>query len=138
VKVDAAKTGTSTDLYGPASPFRELPTLSSAGALARQLGSYMASGAVVVILARAVLGKVPTARFSFTFADLGLGLAGVVAYAVYNALFAIWLRRSRAGSALLGWMARRNSTLFGRLPLSTMFLMAALDTSGARICSGRW
>jgi membrane protease YdiL (CAAX protease family) len=69
---------------------------------------------------------VPAARFAFTITDLGLGLVGVVAYAVYNALFASALQASRAGSVLLGWMARRNSTLFGRLPLSTMFVMAAL------------
>jgi membrane protease YdiL (CAAX protease family) len=121
-----AKTGTSADLYGPASPFRELPTLSPAGALARQLGSYVASGVVVVLLALAVRGSVPAARFAFTLADLALGLAGVVAYALYNALFALALHRTRAGNALLGWMGRRNATLFGKLPLSVLFAMAAL------------
>jgi membrane protease YdiL (CAAX protease family) len=79
-----------------------------------------------VLLVRLVRGSVPAARFALTITDFGLGLVGVVAYAVYNALFASVLRVSRAGSVLLGWMARRNSTLFGRLPLSAMFVMAAL------------
>ena len=113
-------------MYGPASPFRTLPTLSPAGALARQLGSYAAAALVVILLARAVRGSVPTARFAFTIVDLGLGLAGVVAYAVYNASFAVVLRGTRGGNVLLGWMGRRNATIFGKLPLSTMFVMAML------------
>ncbi|HYZ90509.1 MAG TPA: CPBP family intramembrane glutamic endopeptidase [Myxococcales bacterium] len=124
--MEPAKPMTAAELYGAASPFRELPTFAPAGALARQLGTYVASGLVVVLLARAVNGSVPTARFAFTIGDFALGLAGVVAYAGYNALFATVLRFSRAGNTLLGWMGRRNSTLFGKLPLSTMFVMAAL------------
>ena len=116
----------SSDLYGPASPFRELPSLTPAGALARQLGSYVVLGVAVVVLARVMRGSVPAARFALTLTDLGLGLLGVLAYIVYNALFAVALRGFRAGRALLGWMAKRNATLFGKLPLSTMFVMAAL------------
>ncbi|HWE26338.1 MAG TPA: type II CAAX endopeptidase family protein [Myxococcales bacterium] len=117
---------TSTELYGPASPFRELPTLTPAGALARQLGSYVVLGTVVVFFARMARGSVPPARFALSLADLGLGLAGVVAYAAYNAFFALALRGFRGGRTLLEWMAKRNATMFGKLPLSTMFVMAAL------------
>jgi membrane protease YdiL (CAAX protease family) len=120
------KDASSSDLYGPASPFRELPSLTRAGALARQLGSYVVLGVAVVVLARVVRGSVPAARFALTLTDLALGLAGVVVYIVYNALFAMALRGFRAGRAVLEWMAKRNATLFGKLPLSTMFMMAAL------------
>lgn len=114
------------DLYGTASPFRELPRLTPAGALARQLGSYVALGAAVAVFAWLVHGAVPRARLAFTFGDLGLGLAGVAFYVLYNATFSTALRATARGKALLGWMARRNSTLFGKLPLSAMFVMAAL------------
>jgi membrane protease YdiL (CAAX protease family) len=116
----------SADLYGPASPFRELPSLTPAGAVARQLGSSVVLGVAVVALARMLRGSVPAARFALTLADLGLGLAGVLVYIVYNALFAVALGGLGAGRAVLGWMAKRNATLFGKLPLSTMFVMAAL------------
>ena len=117
---------TRSALHGPASPFRELPTLTPAGALARQLGSYVVLAVMVVVLARIVRGTVPTPQFVLTMTDLALGLAGVLVYAVYNALFAVVLRGSRAGKALLEWMSKRNATMFGKLPLSTMFVMAAL------------
>jgi membrane protease YdiL (CAAX protease family) len=100
--------------------------LTPAGALARQLGSYVVLAVMVVVLARIVRGTVPTPRFVLTMTDLALGLAGVLVYAVYNALFAVVLRGSRAGKALLEWMGKRNATMFGKLPLSTMFVMAAL------------
>ena len=103
-----------------------LPTLTPAGALARQLGSYVVLAVMVVVLARIVRGTVPTPQFVLTMTDLALGLAGVLVYAVYNALFAVVLRGSRAGKALLEWMGKRNATMFGKLPLSTMFVMAAL------------
>ena len=117
---------TRSALHGPASPFRELPTLTPAGALARQLGSYVVLAVMVAVLARIVRGTVPTPQFVLTMTDLALGLAGVLVYAVYNALFAVVLRGSRAGKALLEWMGKRNATMFGKLPLSTMFVMAAL------------
>ena len=117
---------TRSALHGPASPFRELPTLTTAGALARQLGSYVVLAVMVAVLARIVRGTVPTPQFVLTMTDLALGLAGVLVYAVYNALFAVVLRGSRAGKALLEWMGKRNATMFGKLPLSTMFVMAAL------------
>lgn len=124
--MQTSKDASSSDPYGPASPFRELPSLTPAGALARQLGSYVVLGVAVVIFARVVRGSVPAARVALTLMDLGLGLAGVVVYIVYNALFAVALRAFGAGRAVVGWMAKRNATLFGKLPLSTMFLMAAL------------
>jgi len=114
------------DLYGPASPFRELPRLTPAGALARQLATYAALGAAVGLFVWIVRGTLPPARLAFTFADVGLGLAGVIFYVLYNAAFSGALRATGRGKALLEWMARRNSTMFGKLPLSTMFVMAAL------------
>src|SRR6266446_6048612 len=117
---------TEADLYGPSSPFRELPRLSTAGALARQIGSYAVLAVALAGLALGLRGTVPEARFAFTLADLAFGVAGVFAYAVYNALFSVALRGSRTRTALLGWLARRNSTMFGKLPLTTMFVMAAI------------
>jgi membrane protease YdiL (CAAX protease family) len=114
------------DLYGPASPFRELPRLTAAGALARQLGSYLVLAGAVAAFAWIVRSALPEARLSFTAADFALGLAGVVFYALYNAGFSVALRATARGKTLLGWMAQRNSTMFGKLPLSTMFVMAAL------------
>jgi membrane protease YdiL (CAAX protease family) len=114
------------DLYGPLSPFRELPRLSTGGALVRQLGSYAALGAAVAVLAHVVRGAVPEARLAFTVTDLALGIAGVFVYAIYNALFSVGLRANAWGRTLLSWMAQRNSTIFGKLSLSTMFIMAAL------------
>ena len=114
------------ELYGPASPFRELPRLTPAGALARQLGSYAALGAAVGAFLWMVRGALPATRLAFTLPDVGIGLAGVVLYVLYNAAFSAALRATARGKALLAWMARRNSTMFGKLPLSTMFIMAAL------------
>jgi membrane protease YdiL (CAAX protease family) len=121
-------------LYGPASPFIELPTLSAAGALARQLVSYAVLGAAAAALAYAVRGGLPPIGFEFSLADLGLGLAGVLAYAAYNMAISLLLRRT----SIIGWLGRRNQTMFGKLPLWTMFLMAAIAGAGEEIIFRGW
>jgi membrane protease YdiL (CAAX protease family) len=125
---------TDAALYGPASPFIELPTLSPAGALARQLISYAVLGAAVAALAYAVRGSLPPIGFELSLADLGLGFAGVVAYAAYNAAISLLLRRT----SIIGWLGRRNQTIFGKLPLWTMFLMAAIAGVGEEIIFRGW
>jgi membrane protease YdiL (CAAX protease family) len=116
-------------------PFRKLPTLSTAGALARQLGSYAVAALLVALLAR---GALPPLRFAFTAADLGWGLAGIAAYVLYNAAFSTLLRRTERGRRLLGWMGQRNLTVFGKLPLPTLLLMAALAGAGEEIVFRGW
>jgi membrane protease YdiL (CAAX protease family) len=116
----------SEPLYGPASPFRELPRLSVAGALARQLGSYAVLAAAIVALARSLPGGLPQPRFAFGIADLALGMGAVLAYVLYNVMFSAALGSTGRGKKLLGWMARRNLTVFGKLPLRAMLVMAAL------------
>lgn len=116
----------SEPLYGSASPFRELPRLSVTGALARQLGSYAVLAAAVVALARSLGGSLPRPRLSFGIADLALGTGAVLVYVLYNALFSVALGSTGRGKTLLRWMARRNLTVFGKLPLRAMLVMAAL------------
>lgn len=105
------------------SPFRDLPALRPAGAFARQGGMY---ALLLVLLLIAARGKLPPIRFRLSLAEAGVGLAGIVAYAAYNALFPALLSMSGRGRALLALLARRNRTLFGKLPLWTLLLMAAL------------
>src|SRR5690349_19853822 len=102
----------SEPLYGPGSPFRELPRLSVTGALARQLGSYAVLAAAVVALARSLGGSLPRPRLTFGIADLALGTGAVFVYVLYNALFSAALGSTARGKTLLRWMARRNLTVF--------------------------
>ena len=81
------------------SPIRELPTLTPASAFSRQFGAYAVIGTAVAGLAIAVEGGLPPLGFFFSWRDLGLGLAGVGVYAVYNGLLSAALRPSRRGRA---------------------------------------
>lgn len=107
-------------------PFLELPELRPAGAFARQLGMYALLFALVFAVALLMRGGLPALRFAPAPADLGLGLAGIVVYAAYNALFPALFSLTAAGRSLLALLAARNRTLFGKLPLWTMLVMAAL------------
>ena len=107
-------------------PFRDLPTLRPASAFARQLGMYAVLFAAMATAAFLLRGALPAIRLAPTPADFGIGLAGIVVYAAYNALFPALLSATAAGRALLALLATRNQTLFGKLPLWTMLLMAAL------------
>ena len=108
------------------SPFRDLPALTPAGALARQLGSYAVLAALVAVLARAAGVRLPPVRVAVTLPDLAYGLAGFFLYAAYNAGTAFLLRLFRQGRELREWLAQRNRTLFGKLPVWTLFLQAGL------------
>ncbi len=108
------------------SPFLELPTLRPATAFARQLGMYALLSVAIATAALLLRGALPRIRIAPALADFGLGLAGIVAYAAYNALFPVLLSATAAGRELLALLATRNQTLFGKLPLWTMLLMAAL------------
>jgi membrane protease YdiL (CAAX protease family) len=71
-------------------------------------------------------GALPALHFRLSATEAGIGLSGIVVYAAYNALFPALLSQSAAGRSLLALLATRNRTLFGKLPLWTMLLMALL------------
>jgi len=127
-----------TDLYGSQSPFRRLPALSAGSALARQMGTYLVIGALVAAAVRAASGALPSVQIALSLPELGWGLAGVLAYAAYNAVIPQLLSRARPGKSLLGWMARRNLALFGKLPLWTLLMMAALAGPAEELIFRGW
>ncbi len=120
------------------SPFRELPALTPASAIARQLGAYLATAVLVAALGAALRGGLPPLGFALRLTDFGLGVAGVAVYIAYNGLLGAVLRRSSWGSDMLRWLSQRNATLFGKLPLWTLFLMAAVAGVGEEIIFRGW
>lgn len=120
------------------SPFRNLPRLSPATAFARQLGMYALLSGLIAAAALSLHGAMPAIRFAPALADFGVGLLAVVAYAAYNALFPALLSATAAGRSLLGLLAERNRTLFGKLPLWTMLLMAALAGVSEEVLFRGW
>jgi membrane protease YdiL (CAAX protease family) len=120
------------------SPFRELPALTPAGAFARQAGGYLAVGAAVALAAWILRGGLPPIGLRLTIADAALGLAGVATYLAYNVAISLGLGRTAWGRDILGWLNKRNATLFGRLPLWTMLLMALFAGVAEEIVFRGW